>query len=181
MWRHRLRAVARRRSRLTRAAGMWALAAVVLDHVAVSSVARILGIAWHTAHTAVAELGLELLIGHPARLDNVAVVGVDEHCWRHIGFASDRFVTVIVDLTPVHDRSGPARLLDLVEGRSASVFQTWLDAQPATTHPSRSPPCAYRPTTRSGSPVRPSTATSTPSTLYGRQGRRASSPATRAS
>jgi len=46
--------------------GVAALAAVVLDHVPVSSVARILGIAWHTAHTAVAELGLELLIGHPA-------------------------------------------------------------------------------------------------------------------
>jgi len=132
VWRHRLRAVARRRSRLTRAAGMWALAAVVLDHVPVSSVARILGIAWHTAHSAVAELGRELLIGHPARLDGVAVIGVDEHCWRHTGFLSDRFVTVIVDLTPVRDRSGPARLLDMVEGRSASVFQTWLDAQPDT-------------------------------------------------
>jgi transposase len=31
---------------------------------------------------------------------------------------------------PDLDRTGPARLLDLVEGRSASVFQTWLDAQP---------------------------------------------------
>ena len=41
-------------------------------------------------------------------------------------------MTVIVDLTPVRDRTGPARLLDMVEGRSASVFQTWLDAQPAT-------------------------------------------------
>jgi transposase len=129
VWRHRLRSAARARSRLTRAAGMWALAAVVLDHVPVSSVARILGVAWHTAHTAVAELGRQLLIGHPARLDAVLVIGVDEHCSRHTGFASDRFVTVIVDLTPVRDRSGPARLLDMVEGRSARVFQTWLDAQ----------------------------------------------------
>jgi transposase len=111
---------------------MWALAAVVLDHVAVSSVARVLGVAWHTAHTAVADLGSELLIGHPARLDQVQVIGVDEHCWRHTGFASDRFVTVIVDLTPVRDRSGPARLIDMVEGRSARMFQAWLDAQPDT-------------------------------------------------
>jgi transposase len=73
VWRHRLRSVARRRSRLTRAAGMSALAAVVLDHVPVSSVARVLGVAWHTAHTAVADLGRELLIGHPARLDGVHV------------------------------------------------------------------------------------------------------------
>jgi len=132
VWRHRLPAVARPRSRLTRAAGTWALAAVVLDHVPVSSVARILGIAWHTAHSAVAELGRELLIGHPARLDGVQVIGVDEHCWRHTGFASDRFVTVIVDLTPVRDRTGPARLIDMVEGRSARAFQAWLDAQPDT-------------------------------------------------
>ena len=132
VWRHRLRSVARPRSRLTRAAGMWALAAVVLDHVPVSSVARILGVAWHTAHAAVAELGRELLIGHPGRLDGVQVIGVDEHCWRHTGFARDRFVTVIVDLTPVRDRSGPARLIDMVEGRSARVFQAWRDAQPDT-------------------------------------------------
>src|SRR5450759_3695804 len=118
VWRHRLRTVARRRSRLTRTAGMWALAAVVLDYVPVSSVARILGVAWHTAHAAVADLGRELLISQPARLDAVQVIGVDEHCWRHTGFASDRFVTVLVDLTPVRDRSGPARLLDMVEGLS---------------------------------------------------------------
>jgi transposase-like protein len=79
VWRHRLRTVARRRSRLTRAAGMWALAAVVLDHVPVSSVARILGVAWQTAHAAVAELGRELLITQPARLEQVQVIGVDEH------------------------------------------------------------------------------------------------------
>jgi hypothetical protein len=59
---------------------MWALAAVVLDHVPVSSVGRILGVAWHTAHTAVADLGRQLLIDHPARLDTVQVIGVDEHC-----------------------------------------------------------------------------------------------------
>jgi len=35
-------------------------------------------------------------------------------------------VTVIIDLTPVRDRSGPARLLDVVPGRSKKVFKTWL-------------------------------------------------------
>lgn len=35
----------------------------------------------------------------------VAVIAVDEHCRRHAGFLSDRFVRVIVDLTPVCDRS----------------------------------------------------------------------------
>jgi len=36
---------------------------------------------------------------------------------------------VIIDLTPVRDGTGPARLLDMVEGRSKQVFKTWLDAQ----------------------------------------------------
>ena len=38
----------------------------------------------------------------------------------------DKCVTVIIDLTPVRDGSGPARLLDMVEGRSKQVFKTWL-------------------------------------------------------
>ena len=37
--------------------------------------------------------------------------------WRHTR-RGDRYVTVIIDLTPVRDRSGPARLVDVVPGRS---------------------------------------------------------------
>ena len=39
-------------------------------------------------------------------------------------------MTVIIDLTPIRDRSGPARLLDMVEGRSKRVFKEWLAARP---------------------------------------------------
>ena len=53
------------------------------------------------------------------------VLGVDEHVWRHTR-RGDRYVTVIIDLTPVRDRSGPARLLDVVPGRSKKVLKTWL-------------------------------------------------------
>ena len=53
------------------------------------------------------------------------VLGVDEHVWRHTR-RGDRYVTVVIDLTPVRDRSGPARLLDVVPGRSKKVFKTWL-------------------------------------------------------
>lgn len=35
----------------------------------------------------------------------------------------------MIDLTPVRDRSGPARLLDVVPGRSKAVFKTWLAAR----------------------------------------------------
>src|SRR5690606_28744938 len=57
-----------------------------------------------------------------------AIHGVDEHVWRHTPFGS-KYVTVIIDLTPIRDRTGPSRLLDIVEGRSKKAFKTWLAAQ----------------------------------------------------
>ena len=59
------------------------------------------------------------------------VIGVDEHVWRHTPYG-DKFVTVILDVTPIRDRSGPSRLLDMVPGRSKQVFKTWLASQPDT-------------------------------------------------
>ena len=59
------------------------------------------------------------------------VIGVDEHVWRHTPYG-DKYVTVILDLTPIRDRSGPSRLLDMVPGRSKKVFKTWLASQPHT-------------------------------------------------
>ena len=50
------------------------------------------------------------------------MIGVDEHCWRHTR-RGDKYVTVIIDLTPVRDGTGPARLLDMVEGRSKTGVQ----------------------------------------------------------
>ena len=41
------------------------------------------------------------------------VVGVDEHVWRNTPYG-DKYVTVILDLTPIRDRRGPSRLLDMV-------------------------------------------------------------------
>jgi transposase len=66
-----------------------------------------------------------MLINDPARFDGVKVIGVDEHVWRHTR-RGDKYVTVIIDLTPVRDGTGPARLLDMVEGRSKQAFKTWL-------------------------------------------------------
>ena len=70
------------------------------------------------------------LIDDPHRFDGVQVIGVDEHVWRHTR-RGDKYVTVIIDLTPVRDRTGPARLLDMVEGRSKQAFQQWLAERPA--------------------------------------------------
>lgn len=49
--------------------------------------------------------------------------------WRHTR-KGDKYVMVVIDLTPVRDQTGPARLLDMVEGRSKQVFAAWLDARP---------------------------------------------------
>jgi transposase len=38
----------------------------------------------------------------------------------------DKHVTVIIDLTPIRDGTGPARLLDMAGGRSKQVFKVWL-------------------------------------------------------
>jgi hypothetical protein len=79
----------------------WALEGSVVNHLSVSRVAAGWGVAWHTANAAVIAEGRRVLIDDPARFDGVAVVGVDEHAWRHTRHG-DRYVTVIIDLTPVY-------------------------------------------------------------------------------
>jgi hypothetical protein len=100
----------------------WALESIVLDHLTVNRVATGLGVSWHTANAAVIAEGRRVLIDDPSRLDGVRVIGVDEHAWRHTRLG-DRYVTVVIDLTPVRDKTGPARLLDMVPGRSKQVFR----------------------------------------------------------
>lgn len=87
------------------------------------------GVAWNTANDAIIAEGKRALIDDPARFDGVTVLEVDEHCWRHTR-GGDKFVTVIINLTPVAQGTGPARL-DMVEGRSKQVFKRWLSARPA--------------------------------------------------
>lgn len=128
VWRQDIVAAAEPRSKLSRGGLRWALAALVIDHLTIARVASHLGVSWHTANTAVLAEGRRALIGDPTRFDGVTVIGVDEHAWRHTRFG-DRYVTVIIDLTPVREKTGPARLLDMVEGRSKAVFRAWLRAQ----------------------------------------------------
>ncbi|VEH41213.1 Transposase and inactivated derivatives [Kocuria rosea] len=61
----------------------------------------------------------------PVRFDGVAVIGVDEHVWRHTR-RGDKYVIVIINLTVVRDGRCPARLLDMVKGRSKAAFKDWL-------------------------------------------------------
>src|SRR5699024_9716911 len=107
----------------------WGLVGIVVQHLTVARVADALAVAWSTANDAVLDEGKRVLIDDPHRLDGVAVIGVDEHIWRHTR-KGDKYVTVIIDLTPVRDGTGPARLLDMVEGRSKQVFGQWLADRP---------------------------------------------------
>jgi transposase len=41
-------------------------------------------------------------------------------------------VAVVIDLTELRNGTSPARLLDMIEGRSKQAFSTWLAARPQT-------------------------------------------------
>ncbi|WP_257479206.1 ISL3 family transposase [Acidipropionibacterium jensenii] len=129
VWRQDTTAAAEPRAKLSRAGLRWALEGIVVQHLTVARVAEGLDVSWNTANDAVLAEGTRVLIDNKHRFDGVTVVGVDEHCWRHTG-KGDKYVMVVIDLTPVRDRTGPARLLDMVEGRSKAVFKTWLAARP---------------------------------------------------
>ena len=108
------------RAKISRGGLAWGLAGLVLDHLSVSRVAAGLGVSWSAANDAILAEGRRRLIDDPARFDGVTTIGVDEHVWRHTRHG-DSYVTVIIDLIPVRDETGPARLLGMVEGRSKAV------------------------------------------------------------
>ena len=128
VWRQESTLAATPRAKISRAGLQWGLAGLVMEHLSVSRVAAGLGVSWRTANTAILEEGRQVLINDPNRFDGVRVIGVDEHCWRHTN-TGDKYVTVIIDLTPVRNKTGPARLLDMVDGRSKQVFSRWLQQQ----------------------------------------------------
>jgi len=129
VWRQDTSKAAGPREKLSRRGLRWALEGIVCQHLTVARIAEGLGVTWNTANKAVLAEGRRVLIDDPNRFDGVKVIGVDEHVWRHTR-RGDKYVTVIIDLTPIRDGSGPSRLLDMVEGRSKKVFATWLQARP---------------------------------------------------
>lgn len=102
---------------------------LAVEKMSVSAVVKALGVGWDVvnslAHSAVKHL-VHGQFGH-LDVDGVRILGVDEHKWKHVrGRGDPSFVTVVVDLTPVIDGTGPARFLDMVGGRSAAAFAGWL-------------------------------------------------------
>jgi len=129
VWRQDTSRAAEPRAKLSRRGLAWALEGIVVGHLTVARVAEGLGVAWNTANDAVLAEGRRVLIEDPTRFDGVKVLGVDEHVWRHTR-RGEKYVTVIIDLTGIRDGTGPARLLDMVEGRSKQAFKTWLAERP---------------------------------------------------
>ncbi|GAB2679639.1 ISL3-like element IS1096 family transposase [Thalassiella azotivora] len=129
VWRQDTSRAAEPRAKLTRTAVRCALVGLVCQHLTVARLAEALAVSWDTANTAVLAEGSRVLLDDPARFDGVQVIGVDEHVWRHTR-RGDKFVTVVIDLTPVRDKTGPSRLLAMVEGRSKQAFKTWLAGRP---------------------------------------------------
>lgn len=106
-WREDITAAAPERAKLSRGGIRWALETLVINHLAISHVAAGLGVSWHTANNAVLAEGRHVLIDDRARFDGFSVIGVDEHVWRHTR-RGDKYVTVIIDLTPGQDGAGQA-------------------------------------------------------------------------
>jgi len=129
LWRQDTSRAAPQRAKISRGGLRWALEGIVLDHLPITRVAAGLGVAWHTANSAVLAEGRRTLIDDPARFNGVTTIGVDEHVWRHTHLG-DKYVTVVIDLTPIRAGTGPSRLLDMAPGRSKAVFKQWLAARP---------------------------------------------------
>lgn len=117
------------RARLSSRAIGWAVDALAHDDTTVSALARHLRVGWHTLWRAV-RCEADARTSRPGRLEGVKTLGVDEHVWRPGRFRDgERAVTGMVDLTRDADGRLHARLLDVVPGRSGTVYAGWLKAQ----------------------------------------------------
>src|SRR4051794_13952443 len=127
--------VAPARALLTTRASRWAIGQLRHEHASVQGLARRLDTTWRTVWRSIRPL-LERAAAEESRFAGVAVLGVDEHVWHHVstkppehGGRGPKELTGMVDLTPdPNDQHGRvrARLLDLVPGRSGSVYSDWL-------------------------------------------------------
>ena len=103
VWRQDTSRAAEPRAKLSRRGLRWALEGLVVQHLTVARVADGLGVSWNTANNAVLAEGQRALIDDPSRFDGVAVIGVDEHVWRHTR-RGDKYVCESACAGP-----GPAR------------------------------------------------------------------------
>ena len=115
------------RARLSVRAIRWAIRQLRFAGATISGLARQLGTTWNTVWSHIKPC-LQAACDDPARFAGVQVLGVDEHVWHHQDRRrrGPREFTGIVDLTRGEDHP-TARLLDLVPGRSGTVYKNWLE------------------------------------------------------
>ena len=113
-------------SKLTHRVTRWILQRLAIDRMSVSATAKVLGIGWDLVNQVALDACRQLVYDDPHHLDGVRILGVDEHVWKHTRGQPSNLVTILVDLTPLVDGRGPARLLDMRPGRSADVLRGWL-------------------------------------------------------
>lgn len=120
------------RALLTTRACWWAISQLRREHASVAGLARQLGTTWRTIWRSIRPL-LEAMAADPARFQDVASLGVDEHIWHHVstkpigkGGRGPKELTGMVDLTRDQHGRVRARLLDLVPGRSGKAYSDWL-------------------------------------------------------
>ena len=115
------------RARLGVRAIRWAIRQLRFEGATTCGLARQLGTTWNTVWSHIKPC-LQAASDDPARFAGVRVLGVDEHVWHHQDRhrRGPRELTGIVDLTRGEDHP-TARLLDLVPGRSGTVYKNWLE------------------------------------------------------
>ena len=125
--------VARPRAMLTTRACRWAVEQLRREHASIAGLARQLATTWRTVWRSIQPI-LEEAADDEARFAGVTTLGVDEHLWHHVDTRKrgPKELTGMVDLTRDKDGHVHARLLDLVPGRSGTVYKTWLDARGKT-------------------------------------------------
>jgi len=120
--------VAAPRGRLTTRAVSWAIRQLRYENASIQGLARQLGTTWNTLWSQI-RTRLTDAAADPARFDGVEVLGVDKHVWHHANprRRGPKELTGMVDLS--RRRHPTARLLDLVPGRSGTVYKDWLTAR----------------------------------------------------
>lgn len=117
------------RAALTVRAGRWATVQVGRHGRAVSDVAAELACDWHTVNDAVIAFGQALLAADLDRVGRTDALGLDETLFVRRGPRHHKqWCTSIVD---VGGPGRPARLLDVIEGRTAATVSAWFDARPS--------------------------------------------------
>ena len=110
IFQQRMPLLAEPRAETTRRSTRRILQRLAIDRTSVSAVAEALGLGWDLVNELAISKIRTMVYDRPGHFDRVRVLAMGEHKWKHVrGDGSHSFVTVLVDLTPVVDGTGPAR------------------------------------------------------------------------